>query len=121
MFQETYIFVATIFTFESFNFNILIFDQEIGLYKPFQFLWSLKSDCFKAHLQNLKTNTFIKSLYPKTTNFCLWKCEKSCLLNFFKTCEQKLNSNHSSGFNRLLDTNISPAPHSPKSQLTSLD
>jgi hypothetical protein len=37
MFQETYIFVTNVFTFESFNFNILIFDQEIGLYKPFNF------------------------------------------------------------------------------------
>jgi hypothetical protein len=67
MFQETYIFIAIVFTLESFNFNILIFDQEIGLYKPFQFPWSFRIGCFKAHLQNLKTNTFIKSLYPKTT------------------------------------------------------
>jgi hypothetical protein len=62
MFQETYIFVATVFTF-----NILIFDQKIGLYKPFQFLWSLRNNGFEAHFQNLKTNTFIKSLYQKTT------------------------------------------------------
>jgi hypothetical protein len=67
MFQKTYIFVSIVFTLEYFNFNILIFDREIGLWKPFQFLWSLKSGCFKAHLQNLQTNTFIKSLYPKTT------------------------------------------------------
>jgi hypothetical protein len=67
MFPETYIFVAIVFTLESFNFNILIFDLDIGFCKPFQFLWSLWSGCFKTHLQNLTTNTFIKSLYPKTT------------------------------------------------------
>jgi len=43
----------------------------IGLYKPFQFLWRLKSGCFKAHLQNLKTNTFTKSRYPKSTKMSL--------------------------------------------------
>ncbi len=79
MSQETYMFIATIFTLESFNFNILIFDQEIGLCKPFQFLWSLRNGCFKAHLQNLKTNTFIKSFYPKTTKKSLEMLRKSIL------------------------------------------
>ncbi len=75
--NQAYIFVATIFTFEFFNFNILLFDQEIRLCKPFQFLWSFRSACFKAHLQNLKTNTFIKSLYPKTTKNSLEMLKRS--------------------------------------------
>jgi hypothetical protein len=84
-----------IFTLESFNFIIFIFDQEIGICKHFQFLWSFRSGCFQAHLQNLKTNIFIKSLYPKTTKKVFGNVGKICFKNSFKTYEQKFDNNHS--------------------------
>jgi hypothetical protein len=96
MFQETYIFVAIVFTLESFNFNILIFDQEIGLYKPFQFLWSLRSGCFKAHFQNLKTNTLLSlstqklpKIFGNVENICV---ENICVKNILRPMSRELTT-----------------------------
>jgi hypothetical protein len=67
-------------------------------------LWSLRSGCFKAHLQNLKANTFIKSLFPKITKKFLEMLRKSILKILSKPASKDLITTITLDSIGLLDT-----------------